>query len=157
MTPASALSSYSIRYDRRGIPHVHWAYADPRDERLVGGDERMRDAVVRSALAHGDRVLCRRHRRSAARAGVQMTCDTVRLADGSVAIVCHRRGRLRRERCGEPDCSRDALFQCDYPTGKRRTCSRFLCADHATTRDAEDFCPAHAKARAAGRQGELFA
>lgn len=97
-----------------------------------------------------------------------MPCETFRLGDGSVAIVCSRGRRGRK--CSE--CKRrDATKQCDFPlSGAKagKTCDRYLCdgcavqlgnvtrleADPRWTSpqlrtvssdDTVDYCPAHAR------------
>ena len=76
-----------------------------------------------------------------------MTCETVKLPDGTAAIVCSR-GR-RRPKCSVPGCPGSGEFQCDAPAPRRRsgTCDRYLCAAHrAPQGPAVDFCPEHAVA-----------
>lgn len=73
-----------------------------------------------------------------------MTCETVRLPGGQVAIVCGR-GRRNRPRCG---CNRIATLECDWKVPSRRsgTCDAPIC-DRCTTVPApdKDLCPTHAE------------
>lgn len=93
-----------------------------------------------------------------------MTCERVRMPDGTVATVCFR-GRRKQppERCSA--CGkRWASRWCDYPVGKRgRTCSAPLCERCAhqpasvasIDRDSYDLCPMHAAAPAPGQVEQL--
>ena len=71
-----------------------------------------------------------------------MTCETVRLGDGTTAIVCSRSKRPRCVGCGNP-----ASLECDWRVKTRRsgTCDRPLCAacTHSPAPD-KDLCPEHA-------------
>ncbi len=68
-----------------------------------------------------------------------MTCEPIKLEDGSVAILCGRGRRSPRCRCGNV-----AQNQCDYPAGKG-TCDRHLCGGCRTrVGDDLDYCPDHA-------------
>ena len=70
-----------------------------------------------------------------------MTCETVRLGDGTVAIVCHRGKRWRR--CSVPGCGGIADHLCDYRSGGK-TCDKPLCAMHAVPQGRNrDHCPDH--------------
>jgi hypothetical protein len=73
-----------------------------------------------------------------------MTCEVVRLPDGTVALVRHS-GR-RYPKCSVRGCRGDGLYQCDALVGARtRTCDRYLCASHRVPRGpGVDFCPEHA-------------
>lgn len=74
-----------------------------------------------------------------------MTCETMRLPDGTTAIVCSR--RRRRPRCSLLGCDRPGEFQCDAPVGKGRTCDRWVCRAHRKAIAPEvDLCPRHARA-----------
>jgi hypothetical protein len=93
-----------------------------------------------------------------------VTCESIRLGDGTVAIMCSR--GQRRPRCSVPGCSAPSEFQCDEPVvrrGRPGTCDAHLCAAHRTwvtlPRDAFaelfeepavaiDVCPPHHAARA---------
>lgn len=68
-------------------------------------------------------------------------CETVRLDNGSFAIVCG--GRHRHHRCRL--CGRPATLQCDYPSGPgRRTCDAHLCRICAIPQaDNVDWCKTH--------------
>jgi hypothetical protein len=78
-----------------------------------------------------------------------MTCEPIRLPNGTPAIVCTR-GRRRRQKCWFRGCSADALYQCDAPMSDRKsgTCDRHVCEAHRTRAGRDvDFCPEHADAR----------
>lgn len=75
-----------------------------------------------------------------------MACDSVRLPNGAIAIVCSRGGRrLKAEPCSV--CGKAAGRLCDFPTGKGRTCDAPLCSSCSTKLSGDrDLCPDHAKA-----------
>jgi hypothetical protein len=82
-----------------------------------------------------------------------MTCETVRLPGGGVAMVCGPRARppgsspgaKGPRKCYVPGCPTPAAFQCDFPTG-RGTCDRHVCAAHRSAQGTGvDFCPEHAR------------
>lgn len=54
-----------------------------------------------------------------------MPCYSIRLGNGSRAIVCGRLGK----HCS--NCRAPAGFACDYPVGGGKTCDAPMCADHA--------------------------
>jgi hypothetical protein len=68
-------------------------------------------------------------------------CQTVRLPDGTVAIVCGGHARTR-QRCAL--CGKRSTLQCDYPLGDGRRCDRYLCRGCAVPvgRD-RDYCRDH--------------
>jgi hypothetical protein len=77
-----------------------------------------------------------------------MTCETVKLPGGGVAIACTR-GR-RRPKCSEPGCDAPSQFQCDAPVAGKKsgTCDRYMCGAHRTPQRGQpgvDFCPEHAR------------
>lgn len=81
-----------------------------------------------------------------------MGCESVRLPDGTGAIVCGRTQR-RRARCEW--CAREHTRLCDWPTsrgGRVTTCDRRLCNFCCYTvpppagvvgADSLDYCPTH--------------
>ena len=75
-----------------------------------------------------------------------MTCETVDLGNGQLAMVCGGRGR--RHNC--EFCSRYATKQCDFPVlrkGKMVTCDAWMCDRCAVKQEPLgsdiDFCPPH--------------
>lgn len=70
-----------------------------------------------------------------------MTCHRYPAPDG-VAFVCERGSRKRAQVC---PCGFEATELCDYPIGRRKTCSALLCERCRVRvgRDS-DLCPAHA-------------
>jgi hypothetical protein len=74
-----------------------------------------------------------------------MRCITIRLSDGTTAIVCGR-GSWRLARCYV--CGEPASYQCDHPTPRKSgLCDRYLCAAHRVKQKTRgvDFCPEHAR------------
>lgn len=70
-----------------------------------------------------------------------MVCRTLKLPDGSTAIVCGPRRPPRRCACGQP-----AALLCDWkvPGKKSGTCDRPLCRACATKVGPDkDLCPEH--------------
>lgn len=74
-----------------------------------------------------------------------MTCESVKLPGGQLAIVCHRGGRPKWCRCGAR-----ATRLCDFETkpaigrAKAVTCDAPLCPSCAVhVAPNEDFCPTH--------------
>jgi hypothetical protein len=70
-------------------------------------------------------------------------CTSVKLPDGTTAIVC---GPGRRRRCA---CGRIAGLLCDWkvPGKKSGTCDRPICTSCTTSPAAgKDLCPEHAEA-----------
>jgi len=69
-----------------------------------------------------------------------MPCQPFTLPGGARGFIC---SRTPSPRCA---CGKQSAFQCDAPTGSRgRTCSRHLCADHATATGPDThLCPTHA-------------
>ena len=69
-----------------------------------------------------------------------MPCQPFTLPGGARGFVCSRTPRPRCA-CGQP-----SAFQCDAPAGRRNgTCSRHLCAEHATATGPDThLCPTHA-------------
>lgn len=84
-----------------------------------------------------------------------MTCRTLRLPNGTAAIVCGPRERVRR--CG---CGRTATLLCDWKTGAGKTCDRPIC-ESCAEKVGEDkhLCKEHQAAwrrwQEAHRQPEL--
>ena len=72
-----------------------------------------------------------------------MTCSTVKLPDGTAAIVCGP--RQRRRKCSVFGCTADATKLCDHPAStKSGTCDRAICGRHATPVGKDlDHCPRH--------------
>jgi hypothetical protein len=60
-----------------------------------------------------------------------MTCEKVRMRDGSSGVVCIRGARARKTPCFV--CGALATHECDFPSPKRKsgTCDRPLCDVHA--------------------------
>ena len=90
-----------------------------------------------------------------------MPCDTYRLGDNGVAIICSR-GRSRAKPCSVTGCPRKATKLCDFKlrgAKEGKTCDRDLCDVHAISQgrqqlelvpgmskeDSIDYCPAHDK------------
>lgn len=72
-----------------------------------------------------------------------MTCESIQLPDGTIAIVCSRGKRGPKAPCGWCTATHERL--CDAPVGTRgRTCSKRLCATHANQDGERDLCPEHA-------------
>lgn len=80
-----------------------------------------------------------------------MTCEHIRMPDGSTMIVCSRGRRAPKCRF----CDRRAAYQCDFPlTGRSagKTCDANICKACAVRQpitalhgDTVDFCPPHAR------------
>jgi hypothetical protein len=71
-----------------------------------------------------------------------VTCERFEFP-GGVATVC---SRGRRAKAVSPcACGNPTTHACDFPTGKRKTCSARLCEKCRTQRDGKDYCPAHAE------------
>jgi hypothetical protein len=80
-----------------------------------------------------------------------MTCDTVKLPNGVIAIVC---SRGRRQNCSMPRCTRPGTLLCDYPVAEGRTCDRRMCKTHAAKIAAnKHYCPQHQVGASDGRPG----
>ena len=72
-----------------------------------------------------------------------MTCEWIRLPGGGDAIVCRPRPK-RRRCCHVRGCTASGSYQCDFPTGKGKTCDRYLCATHRVPQGpGRDFCRDH--------------
>ena len=69
-----------------------------------------------------------------------MPCHSFTLPGGARGFIC---SRTPRPRCA---CGKPSAFQCDAPTGRHgKTCSRHLCAEHATATGPDThLCPTHA-------------
>lgn len=68
-----------------------------------------------------------------------MTCEWIKLPDGTVAIV--KLARKRQQRC---KCGAVATLQCDYPIGHGTTCDAYLCRKCAVSQGRNrDYCPHH--------------
>lgn len=79
-----------------------------------------------------------------------MTCDHIRLGDGTGMIVC---GTRRRPKCVQ--CGKRAALECDWKVPGRRsgTCDKPICARCTTSPAPEkDLCPEHAEAWANWQQ-----
>lgn len=71
-----------------------------------------------------------------------MSCYSLKLENGSAAIICGR--GLRAERCRW--CTHTGTFQCDWKISKGRTCDKHLCAAHAKeVAPNKHLCPEHQK------------
>jgi hypothetical protein len=76
----------------------------------------------------------------------------VRLPDGMTAHI--KMAKPRQHRCSAMcesgmQCSRPGSIQCDYATGKGRTCNAYVCRAHATSVGPDiDHCPTHARHQA---------
>lgn len=73
-----------------------------------------------------------------------MTCQHVRLPDGTPAIVCGSKPRAPRCSCGKP-----ADLLCDWrvPTRASGTCDKPICRRCAASpARGKDICPAHTPA-----------
>jgi len=68
-------------------------------------------------------------------------CETIEMADGTRAIVCHSGPRQRAPLCR---CGRVSSIQCDFPLLHGGTCDRHLCRYCAVPvgRD-RDYCQEH--------------
>ena len=67
--------------------------------------------------------------------------EWVKLPDGGTAIVRYS-GKRPKPACA---CGGRGTLQCDYPTSRVTTCSKFMCRDCAGPRraDGTDYCPEH--------------
>lgn len=75
-----------------------------------------------------------------------MTCEWVKMPGGGMAMVCGPRQRAPRRKCCVPGCRSRSGFQCDFPTGRGRTCNRYVCDAHRSAQgEGIDFCPEHAR------------
>ena len=76
-----------------------------------------------------------------------MTCEWIRMPDGTTAIACSR-GRRRPAPCSVPGCNRPHSVLCDVAVvrrGRKKTCDAKLCPAHAKHVGPDrDACPAHA-------------
>jgi hypothetical protein len=74
-----------------------------------------------------------------------MTCEVVKLGDGTsmISCSCGSRGRVAKsERCGW--CERRGTKLCDQPVGDGKTCDRRICPGHAShVEPNRDYCPDH--------------
>jgi hypothetical protein len=73
-----------------------------------------------------------------------MTCEHVRLPDGTGAIIC---GTRRRPKCVQ--CGGRADLECDWKVPRRKsgTCDAPICSRCTTSPAPEkDLCPEHAAA-----------
>ena len=68
--------------------------------------------------------------------------EIVRLKNGGVAILRHGGRRPKQVSCA---CGRPSTLQCDYPTSKGTTCSKFMCRACAgpPRSDGTDYCREH--------------
>lgn len=83
-----------------------------------------------------------------------MPCEIVNAPGLGKVIVCSRGGRKAAPRCA---CGKPSGFQCDHPTGKGRTCDRYLCrACRVHDGGDRDLCPEHAADPANADPGPLF-
>lgn len=72
-----------------------------------------------------------------------MPCTSIRMQDGTAAIVCSRGRRAHRcEWCGHA-----SLYQCDAPLpASSKTCSAHMCEAHAThVGNDHELCPRHSE------------
>jgi hypothetical protein len=77
-----------------------------------------------------------------------MTCESLRMRDGTSFIICNR-GRRKTKRCAF--CKEIAEFQCDgaKKKGRKKTCDKYICRAHATEMaetgelfiETVDYCP----------------
>ena len=75
-----------------------------------------------------------------------MTCETIRLSDGTTGIVCTR-GRRRLPKCSVKGCRDEGVYQCDAPAPRKKsgTCDKHLCGEHrVSVRQGVDYCAEHA-------------
>jgi hypothetical protein len=86
-----------------------------------------------------------------------MTCKPFDLGNGITGIACSR-GRKRAAPCGEPHCTRDHAYLCDYPVtrnGQRGTCDRKLCSAHAVVVGNDlHYCGPHARLSPSPGEGQ---
>lgn len=83
-----------------------------------------------------------------------MTCETVTLPTGGVAIVC---GTGSRKKC---ECGAKATLECDWkvPTRRSGTCDKGICRNCATSpAPGKDLCKKHAEAFADWRAAKRAA
>lgn len=79
-----------------------------------------------------------------------MTCEHIRLADGTGMFVCGTKARPKCVKCGKR-----ADRECDWKVAGRRsgTCDKPICARCTTSPAPEkDLCPEHAEAWANWKQ-----
>jgi hypothetical protein len=73
-----------------------------------------------------------------------MACETIKLGDGTTAIMCMRGGRARAS-CRW--CSKPSTKLCDYPLRAAKagkTCDALICDQHAYEVGPDrHFCPPH--------------
>lgn len=72
-----------------------------------------------------------------------MPCRTIRLEDGSVAIMCSR-GRQPQQKC--KTCGQPAGYLCDCVIDKEtgKTCDEPMCGKHRVkVAPGIDYCPQH--------------
>lgn len=67
-----------------------------------------------------------------------MTCETLKLPNGTTAIVCS--GHRTRKKC---NCGQIASRLCDYEIRPGKTCDKGLCARCAWMVGDKDFCLDH--------------
>ena len=73
-----------------------------------------------------------------------MPCHHIDLGNGTGAIVCTGRARIRRCACGRPA---DRLCDWKVPTKKSGTCDKPVCSQCSTSPAPEkDLCATHAEA-----------
>jgi hypothetical protein len=70
-----------------------------------------------------------------------MPCEVV----SAGTIICGRGARTPKCNC-TPDCNRDSVALCDFPTGSSKTCSLRMCRLHRTRVGLDiDYCPRHSR------------
>jgi hypothetical protein len=68
-----------------------------------------------------------------------MTCEAIKMADGTVALACSRTARRRQCKF----CGSSAELLCDYPMSDN-TCDTPLCRNCAVRKGEDiDYCPDH--------------
>lgn len=74
-----------------------------------------------------------------------MPCESVRLPDGTTAIVCSRGGRRPKGKaCFAQACRGPAYWQCDFELPDGKVCDRWCCERHRRgVGPNEDHCLEH--------------
>jgi hypothetical protein len=78
-------------------------------------------------------------------------CETIKMPDGTVAIVRFSGRRKRKAKCWISHCREGSDYQCDFPLNRTlggdviRTCDRHLCAGHVhhSAEPGVDYCWEH--------------
>ena len=75
-----------------------------------------------------------------------MSCRTIRLSGGRLALACGsgiRRPLRRCVVCNVPE-TMASIKLCDAPLGKGKTCDRVVCIEHSVHIEPDtDYCPQH--------------